>query len=49
MWLLIFLIDDIRSIVKTNNNNGLYKDYGSEDKLPVKNMFVISIFGYVVL
>lgn len=47
LCLIIYLIDDLRTITKMKSN--LQVENGNSDSMPIKNLFVIGIFGYIIL
>lgn len=46
IWLIIFLIDDLRTIA--NMKKDVHQSNLSAENMPIKNLFVIGVFGYVI-
>jgi hypothetical protein len=47
IWLIIFLVDDLRTIARLKKEQG--SPIAHSDNLPVKNLFVIGVVGYVMM
>ncbi len=47
LWLVIFLIDDIRTIA--NMKKDVHQSNLPSESVPIKNLFVIGVIGYIMM